>query len=238
MKLRVEPELRRRFPTLAIACLVAEDIDNRSDAATLHAALQAECVRLHERFGDLEALLAHPPLAAWQRTYQAMGLKPKKVMPTAAALARRAYKSGPPPSISAVVDAYLLAELRHFVPIGGHDLDTIEGDIVLRSSAGGERFVAIGGSEGEAEATLAGEVVYADAGGVLTRHWNYRDCERAKIRASTRRLALFAESADAMIDAGVLRAALAEVGESIQAHCGGRFALALLDGSCDELSLG
>lgn len=237
MQLRIDPAVVRRYPDLHIAVLIAEGLDNRGQVEALRAAMQSEAELLRARFDQLAALLDTPPLAAWQRTYRAMGLQPKKVAPASVSLARRAYKSGPPPALSPAVDAYLLASLRHLVPIGGHDLDTIVGDIVLRGSCGGEPFVGIGGDPDVPESTLVDELVYADVRSVLTRHWNHRDCERAKISASTTRLVLMAESADVALAPDVLATAIAELGELLAQHCGARCRGGMLDARRTELEL-
>jgi lysyl-tRNA synthetase class 2 len=73
--------------------------------------------------------------------------------------------------------------------MGGFDLDKIEGDIELRLSTGNEKFLPLGASE--LEYTYDGEVVYADKVRILTRRWNYRDCDETKITLSTVNLILF-----------------------------------------------
>jgi DNA/RNA-binding domain of Phe-tRNA-synthetase-like protein len=41
-----------------------------------------------------------------------------------------------------------------------------------------------------------GEVIYADAGGVLTRHWNHRDADRTKITTESRRVLAVLEAVE------------------------------------------
>jgi DNA/RNA-binding domain of Phe-tRNA-synthetase-like protein len=100
---------------------------------------------------------------------------------------------------------YLSNQAAHLLPHGGYDSDTLNGNIQLRISPGGEPFVALGGAN---EVTDASEIIYpfiislyslfdffsySDEKQVLTRRWNSRDCEVTKITASTRNFLLFVE---------------------------------------------
>ena len=42
-----------------------------------------------------------------------------------------------------------------------------------------------------------GEVIYTDAAGVLTRHWNHRDAERTKVTGRSEQIVFLLETVDA-----------------------------------------
>jgi DNA/RNA-binding domain of Phe-tRNA-synthetase-like protein len=105
--------------------------------------------------------------------------------PSVEALLRRVRKSGALPTISPAVDAYNSVSVLSGLPAGAFDLDRVTGDIEIRFAREGDRFEPLG-EPGEWEAPRAGEVVYADAETVLTRHWNHRDCHRTMVRADSR----------------------------------------------------
>jgi DNA/RNA-binding domain of Phe-tRNA-synthetase-like protein len=120
LKLQITTEILGSYPELGVAYLIGESVDNHAAAASIAQAIASEIEALRGRFADPAALSDHPVIASWQRAYRSMGLNPKRTPPTAQALLRRVLKGGAPPSLSPVVDAYLLAELRFFVPIGGY----------------------------------------------------------------------------------------------------------------------
>jgi DNA/RNA-binding domain of Phe-tRNA-synthetase-like protein len=70
--------------------------------------------------------------------------------------------------------------------MGGHDLDTLQGNIHLRFAEGWEPFTPMGG--GEIAVVPKGELVYRDDREVLTRNWVWRQCEKDKATEKTRNI--------------------------------------------------
>jgi DNA/RNA-binding domain of Phe-tRNA-synthetase-like protein len=110
------------------------------------------------------------------------------------------------PRISPFVDCYNLVSVTHVVPAGAFDLDAVDGDIVVRFAEPGDAFTPLGEPD-SVEAPHDGEVVYADAGGVLTRHWNHRDADRTKVTPTSRRVLVVLEAIDTAHHAAVDAAA-------------------------------
>lgn len=194
--------------------------------------------------GAVEALRAtlgegpasrHPHVASWREMYRSFGTKAGDYRPSAEALARRALKESALPRINAAVDAYNAVSVRHLVPMGGFDLDRVRGDIQLRHSGGGEAFTPLGPAA--PEETYPGEVVYADDERVLTRRWNYRDCDETKITVETVNVAMFADGSP-LIPRGVLEDALRDLEALLRASCGGEYRRSVLGGPDDEFDLG
>jgi DNA/RNA-binding domain of Phe-tRNA-synthetase-like protein len=101
-------------------------------------------------------------------------------------MARRVLKGDAFPKINPLVDLYNSISLRFLVPMGGHDLDTIEGNIHLQFAEGWEPFTPMGGNE---TATVPkGELVYRDDREVLTRNWVWRQCEKDKATEKTKNI--------------------------------------------------
>ena len=101
-------------------------------------------------------------------------------------MARRVLKGDPFPKINPLVDLYNSVSLRFLVPMGGHDLDTIEENIYLRFAEGWEPFTPMGG--GETVMVPKGELVYRDDREVLTRNWVWRQCEKDKATEKTKNI--------------------------------------------------
>jgi DNA/RNA-binding domain of Phe-tRNA-synthetase-like protein len=70
--------------------------------------------------------------------------------------------------------------------MGGHDLDTLKGNISLRFAEGWEPFTPMGG--GEKIIVPKGELVYCDDQEVLTRNWVWRQCEKDKATENTKNI--------------------------------------------------
>jgi DNA/RNA-binding domain of Phe-tRNA-synthetase-like protein len=144
----------------------------------------------------LESLLkveinGHPHITLWREAYQKFGTKPRDHRPTHEAMARRLLKDGRWPEINPIVDVYITNQVAHLLPHGGYAAAFLNGDISLTTSPGGEAFEPLGGG---IEATLPGEVVYRDSDRILTRRWNYRDCDSTKIDENTEDFVLMIEA--------------------------------------------
>ena len=86
-----------------------------------------------------------------------------------------------------LVDPYNAVSVRHLIPVGGEDLDRLEGLLRLTVADGSE---AVDGPD--AEPPKPGEVVWRDDAGVTCRRWNRRQGTRTRLtEASTRAFFVF-----------------------------------------------
>ena len=227
MQLVVSPEILEVFPALRIGILIAEDIDNAGQNDDLERLKVEKADEFRMQYTS-HTLLDNPYIAAWRDTYRRFGTNPKKNKPTAEALLRRIVRGHDIPTISKAVDLYLVVETQFYLPIGGYDLDKIVGDIHLRFSPGGEDFMPLGATQVE-EQTSSGEVVYADDVQILTRKWNYRDCDLCKITSESTRIALFTEAALDTIPTEHLAKSLELLEGYMLRFCGGSVRTILAD---------
>lgn len=183
MMFSVSPSVLALFPDISIAVVQGTVEAARPDLAQAIAALRQEAlIQLRQSGVDATNLPSHPHVLAWRNAYQLFGVKPKKHTPTHEAFARRLLKEGSWPQINPIVDIYLTNQLAHLLPHGGYDQTQLAGNLQLSQCPAPERFEPLGGGE---ETTEVGEVVYRDDLRILTRRWNYRDCDAAKVTEST-----------------------------------------------------
>jgi DNA/RNA-binding domain of Phe-tRNA-synthetase-like protein len=216
-KMRFIVEVFDRYPGAHIGVLTARDIEVvHSDPGLEKMKIEALSVA-EEKLGG-EPATRHPFIASWREMYRSFGTKPGDYRPSAEALVRRALKTGGLPTINTAVDAYNVVSMRHLIPMGGFDLDRVAGDIRLRFSAGGEEFTPLGSDK--TELTYVGEVVYADDERILTRRWNYRDCDETKITTGTRNAVLFADGPEG-VPRSAVEEALLDLEGLLRDVCGG-----------------
>lgn len=227
MKLIIENEVVNMFPDLRIGIVVARGIDNFGYNDEIMEIKQATMEAVRRKL-SIENLSQHPYIAAWRETYRRFGTKPKEYRPTVEALLRRILRGDEIPTISKVVDIYLVVEAEFCLPIGGYDLDKIDGDIVLRLSPGGEPFVPLGMPHVK-ELTYPGEIVYSDSIKILTRRWNYRDCDSAKITSQSKNIALFCEAALSDIPTDDLVKCVKQLTAYLRRFCNGSIATHLIE---------
>ena len=198
--LAVADDVRSAFPGLHIVGVRAEGLDNRGRWPDVDDRLSAV-----ERSGTPIGA-DDPRIASWHAAYRRFGTNPRRQRPSVDALTRRLARSGQLPRISPFVDAYNLVSVTHGVPAGAFDLDRVDGDIVVRFARDGDAFTPLGEPD-SAEQPHEGEVIYADAAGVLTRHWNHRDADRTKVSAGSRRVLAVLEAVEGAHHAAVDAAA-------------------------------
>jgi len=218
-RMRFIAEVLDRYPGAHIGVLTARDIEVvHSDPGLERTKIEAQSVA-EEKLGG-EPATRHPFIASWREMYRSFGTKPGDYRPSAEALVRRALKTGGLPTINTAVDAYNAVSVRHLIPMGGFDLDLVAGDIRLRFSAGGEEFTPLGSDK--TEMTYVGEVVYADDEKILTRRWNYRDCDETKITMGTRNAVLFADGPEG-VPRSAVEEALLDLERLLRNVCGGGY---------------
>jgi DNA/RNA-binding domain of Phe-tRNA-synthetase-like protein len=187
--LAVADDVRSAFPGLSIVGVHVEGLDNRGRWQDVDDRLTAV-----ERSGTPIGT-DDPRIGSWHTAYRRFGTNPRRQRPSVDALVRRVARSGQLPRVSPFVDAYNLVSVTHGVPAGAFDLDRVDGDISVRFARPGDVFTPLGEPD-SVEEPHEGEVIYADAAGVLTRHWNHRDADRTKVTAESRRVLAVLEAVE------------------------------------------
>ncbi len=181
----IEKELFDLFPDLTIGVVVAKDIDNTQPSSEIDNLLTLNIEEVRKSF-TVDKPQEHPRIKPWRMAFSKLGISGSKFPSSIESMARRVLKGDPFPRINPVVDLYNAISLKFLVPMGGHDLDTIKGNIYLKFAEGWEPFFPMGGKE-----TLKvpkGELVYCDDQEVLTRNWVWRQCEKDKVTEKTRNI--------------------------------------------------
>ncbi|NBI33069.1 B3/4 domain-containing protein [Enterorhabdus sp. P55] len=155
-------------------------------------------------------------VAVWRDAYQKFKTK-KGARCSVENLLKRVLKGNPVGPITPSVDAYNAVSLAYALPVGGEDIDAMDGDIRLGITEGGDAFRALG--EDEDAPTLAGELCYRDDAGAICRCWNWRDGVRTALTDESAKAFLIIESVDPA-RADDLQAAIDELAELVEQHLG------------------
>ncbi|MGW5637868.1 B3/B4 domain-containing protein [Streptomyces sp. NPDC003832] len=202
----VSDEVRALAPGFTHIAVEAHGLVNGPSTEGSSALLDDAARRLAER---LEGRAPHedPHMAAWREVYTAFGSKPSRTRNSAEALARRALSGAGLPRINLLVDLYNAVSVAHLIPVGGEDLDRIEGGMRLVRATGEEPFVTVADGAEVVEHPDAGEVVWCDGAGVTCRRWNWRQGPRTRLTEETVSAIFLLESLAPMPLAEVERAA-------------------------------
>ncbi len=234
MKLVVTDEIRKNYPELRVGGVVAEELSNNEYSEELISFTKNKFYTFMNKYMTAQKLREHKNIQAWREIYKSFGVKPKKHKPTAEAFLVRVLNEFVP-QINPAVDCYLISETIHLLPIGGYDIDKIEGDIALKYSNGNEEFSGIGSDK--EEFTDKGEVVYSDSKRILTRRWNYRDCDYCKIDVNSKRIALFVEGALSIIDDSEIKETVDDIASNLVKFCKAKTKTFFLDKTQNDVQI-
>jgi DNA/RNA-binding domain of Phe-tRNA-synthetase-like protein len=181
----IQKELFDILPDLTIGMVVAKDVENTHPSKEIDDLLTHAVEEVKKNFiGDKAQ--EHPRIKPWRTAFSKLGISGSKFPSSIESMARRILKGDPFPKINALVDLYNSVSLRFLVPMGGHDLGTLKGNIHLWFAEGWEPFTPMGG--GETMTVPKGELVYRDDREVLTRNWVWRQCEKDKATEKTKNI--------------------------------------------------
>lgn len=235
MKLIISDAIREKYPDLRIALVVAKNVNNTEYLNGIEEFVKDSFMKFTRQYDNPKDLESHKNIIAWREIYRSFGINPKKRKPTAESLLARVIRSNYVPHISPAVDAYLCAEIAYCLPVGGYDLERISGDIVLRFSNGNEEFLGVGSEV--SEVTNEGEVIYADDSRILTRCWNYKDCDYSKIDTGTTKLALFSEAPYSDISDEEAKETVEQISDNLQKFCGAQCTNMFLTSKDNEITI-
>jgi DNA/RNA-binding domain of Phe-tRNA-synthetase-like protein len=173
------PEIPQTWPEYSAVVVLADGVRN-GPSDELSERLLADAEEAARGLG-LARAADEPRIAAWRSAFSDFGAKPSRYPSSAESLLARVLKGEPLPRIDALVDTYNAVSLRHVIPVGGEDLDRLQGGLRLVRADGDEAF---DGSDGSPR---PGEVVWRDDIGVTCRRWNWRQGRRTQLTEATER---------------------------------------------------
>lgn len=143
--LTVSDEVHALVPGFTHVTVEAHGLVNGPSTEAGSALLDEAAERLAVRLAG-RAPHEDPHMAAWRAAYTAFGAKPSRTRNSAEALAKRALTDAGLPRINLLVDLYNAISVAHLIPVGGEDIDRIEGGMRLVRAHGDEDFVTAAGA--------------------------------------------------------------------------------------------
>jgi DNA/RNA-binding domain of Phe-tRNA-synthetase-like protein len=220
----VSGDIFRRFPGYVRGVVIAHQVTNRPSPDELVQMLREAEDSIRGRV-DLKHLADHPRIRSWREAYRSFGAKPGEFRSSIEALARRVLRNEPLPSINALVDIANVASLRYLLPVGGHAIDVLTGDVALRVATGRDEFIPFGSDQ--IEHPLPGEIVFVEGDTVLTRRWTWRQANHTLTRLETRAIEFNVDGLPPVSSSEVWEAC-GTIVELVGRFCGGHVRVELL----------
>ena len=183
MKFSVSKEVFEKLDDVCFGIVVAKGIDNKKESIEIKDLLQERIKECEEKFKDSK-IKELEEISYYRDAFKKLDINPNKFMSSIEAMLTRVSKGKGLPSINPVVDIGNAISLKYIVPLGAHDIETLNGDINVRLSKSGDIFIPLGCEETE---TLDdGELIYSVENKVRTRRWIWRQSEQGKITSESK----------------------------------------------------
>jgi len=185
LKFIVEQKVFDQLEDVCFGVVFAKDINNRTNINQVSQLLTSSIQQIEAQFASQKVKEAEK-IMPYRQAYSKLGINPNKFMSSIEALASRISKKKGFPEINPIVDLGNAISLKYLVPLGAHDVDSATGDIVVRFSHMGDKFIPFG--EEAVEVLEEGELIYAAGDQVKTRRWIWRQSEAGKITEDSRNI--------------------------------------------------
>ncbi len=233
MKDIVTKEVFAKFPNYIRGVVVARGVNNQGENQKLIGLLR-EVEQGATRDASLLEIKSHPRIASWRQAYADFGVNPNKFYCSIESLGRRARRGDQLPYINTLVALFNYFSLKHMVPSGGDDLDSVDGNLCLTLAKGDEPFTPLGSEVIEHPAP--GEVIYVDDNKVMCRCWNWRQGDQTKLTPATSNVAINVDCLPPVLR-GEAEAITRELADLVQEFCGGMISYLFLDASKSEVEV-
>ena len=182
---------------------VVEDLRNRQRDPDFDEFKDALCARLSSLYSQ-EFVARDKIVQGFRDLHWSVGCSPKKFPCSIEGLIKFLRRHGTLPNINLAVDCYNAVSLETRLTLGAHDLDQVEGNIILQLAQGNEHFVPLG--RDQHEPVQAGEYCYVDESGEILCRLDYKQCDKSKIKLTTTRCLIIvqghASTASDLLDYG------------------------------------
>lgn len=185
MRYSVDEWLFERNPSLLFGIIIGKNIKNGESNEGDVQALENAQAALRDRITP-DGLKTHPEYDVYRQALQNVGINPNKYAHSVEAMSKRVLKGDSLPRINALVDCCNVISLNEMISLGGHDLDAIEEDLVVRRSVKQDRFLPFGSTR--FEPVDEAEIVFTSGNTVQTRQWLWRQSELGKMTSESNRI--------------------------------------------------
>lgn len=182
MEFVVLDEVFEKLDNYCVGLVVVKGIDNSKKVPQI-AQMLNENISAYEQQFEGKKVKEAPQMTCYRDAFRNLGMNPNKFMPSIEALLTRIAKKKGFPSINPAVDLGNAVSIKYCLPLGAHDLGTIDKELSVRFSEPEDSFIAFGKTE--IEKPDDDELVYVSDNEIRTRKWIWRQSEIGKITEKT-----------------------------------------------------
>ncbi|QCX34484.1 hypothetical protein FDN13_12655 [Caloramator sp. E03] len=185
MKFSVEDKVFETLDNVCFAVVVAHGLDNTTHNSKIQNLLKENILLCQTSLEGVNVKEIESVLC-YREAFRKLNVNPNKYMCSIEALLTRISKGKGIPFINTAIDLGNAISLKYKIPIGAHDIDTVQEEITLRFSKEQDYFIPFGSTE--VEPVDKNEIVYATGNSVRTRKWIWRQSEEGKITTQSKNI--------------------------------------------------
>ena len=140
MKFEIAKEVFDLLPNGYFGIVAVKGMDNTREIPELEAMLQANIEVCEKDFEGIKVKNADD-IVPYREAFRAMGINPNRYMCSIEALLDRIAKGKGFPHINAIVDLGNAVSIKYHLPIGAHDMATIDEALEVRHAKPEDTFI-------------------------------------------------------------------------------------------------
>lgn len=160
------------------AAVYVTGINNKSENSDINHLLESEISCTCEKLSGVSAKEIKS-LEEYREAFRNFGINPSKYPCSIEAIIGRIIKKGEFPVLSPIVNLCNYISLKYCVPVGVHDVDTLESDLNVRLANIDD--CNLEANSGEGDKLTEGEPVYVSGNSVRTRRWLWRQMPAGRV---------------------------------------------------------
>ncbi|EFK96919.1 hypothetical protein LDC_1048, partial [sediment metagenome] len=224
MKFQIDEKIFENYPDLKIGLILIKNFPNQRRVSALESLLRGIFAQRSKELKNID-IDTIPEVNHWNMAYNKAGLDFKEISPNIRTTLKKIQSFTEITHINPLLDLANFYALKYFLSIHAIDLNWICGDLRLAYTTGDEPFREINSIE--VVKSAPDEVAYLDQGGIIARHFNFRECERTRITDRTQNAGLFIEDLSRLTTQNFTQI-LGEIASSVQKYLGGDIVINIL----------
>ena len=230
---RVDKKILETAGGLFSGVLLVEGINNSDNNQAISDLLEKEVISSKE-YLDNVSVKDLKELECYRNALKAYNINSSKFPCSIEAILTRIAKKGEFPSISPIVDLCNYISIKHKVPVGVHDMDSLDNDLVVRLS--NESDCENEENNIGSDVLKIGEPVYACGNSVRTRRWMWRQMPAGRVDGNSKNFIIPIDGFESNKD--VIIAAVNELATLIETYFGVKVSFEFIERNNSEIRFG
>ncbi|WP_077211037.1 B3/4 domain-containing protein [Bacillus dakarensis] len=153
MEVMISPHICSRISNFKIGIIQYENIEVAESPQMLKGRLQLFQESLYFELED-KTVTSLEGISEWRSLFKALGKDPNRYRHSAEAMYRRVQKHNFLTPVNSAIDLNNFFSLQYQIPLGIYDMNSLEGDLMIRAGDQGEEYLGLNGRMNSLESLI------------------------------------------------------------------------------------